>query len=199
MIKKRVRLPIYMQYLISYAIVLLIPIFITSMFIYSSILDKVRTQSLTNNEQILKQVEEVVDTRFKEMISIAADLSRNPLVSLSQYRNYFYFYSMRHVMNYKMSNTFIDQVFLYDRGEEYFYSSESMYSLDMFHQLFAYPEWPDDQVRNEFNTVASPVIRKAEPLNGDRYITYLRPIPISSSKPRGTAVYLIRNRPFATS
>lgn len=196
MIKKRVRLPIYMQYLISYAIVLLIPIFITSMFIYSSILDKVRTQSLTNNEQILKQVEEVVDTRFKEMISIAADLSRNPLVSLSQYRNYFYFFSMRHVMNYKMSNTFIDQVFLYDREGESFYSSESMYSLDMFHQLFAYPEWPDDQVRNEFNTVASPVIRKAEPLNGDRYITYLRPIPISSSKPRGTAVYLIREQTF---
>ncbi|MBP1996607.1 helix-turn-helix domain-containing protein [Paenibacillus eucommiae] len=196
MIRNKMRLPIYMQYLISYAIVLFIPTFITGVVIYKSILDTVREQSLAANEQMLKQVGEVIDTKFLEMANIATDLSTNPLVSLSQYRNYFYFYSMRHAMNYRLSNTFLHEVFLYDREREYLYSSVSTYSLEVFNDVYKYQDWPVDDIRDTLNTSIKPVLRKAELINGESFITYLRPIPVSAYKPNGTAIYLIREQVF---
>ncbi|MFC5407181.1 helix-turn-helix domain-containing protein [Cohnella soli] len=192
--RTRLRLPIYMQYLISYAIVLFIPTLITGVVIYNSMIDTVREQSLSANERMIKQVGEVIDTKFLEMANIATDLSTNPLVSLNKYRDYFYYYSMRHVMNYRLSNTFLYEVFLYDREREYLYSSDSTYSLDVFNQVYSYQEWSVDDIRNTLNTSIHPVLRKAELINGESFITYLRPIPISAFKPKGTAIYLIKEQ-----
>ncbi|WP_214628088.1 helix-turn-helix domain-containing protein [Paenibacillus agaridevorans] len=192
--KNRLRLSISMQYLISYAIILLIPTLITSVVIYNSMIATVKEQSLSTYEQMIKQVGEVIDTKFLEMANIATDLSTNPLVSLNKYRDYFYYYSMRHVMNYRLSNTFLNEVLLYDRDKEYFYSSSSTYSLEVFNQVYKYEDWDADDLKNTMNTSIHPVLRKAELINGERFITYLRPIPITAFKPNGTAVYLIKEQ-----
>ncbi|MFS0725397.1 helix-turn-helix domain-containing protein [Paenibacillus sp. 1P07SE] len=187
-----VRIPIYVQYLVSYAIMLFIPLLITGMLVYNKVVDTVTEQALLANESILNQAGDLVDTKFFEMANIAADLSWNPLISLTQFRDDFYYFSTRNAMNYNLTNSFLHDVLLYDRHERLFYSSESTYSLDLFSKVYAYKEWPLSLLEETLHTLDRPMLRAAEPVNNGSYVTYLRPIPVQSYNPRGTALFLIR-------
>ena len=187
---------LYFQYLISYVVVLFIPLLIVGMLFYGNIVKSIQAQAMDANAKLLLQAMEQIDTKFKEMGRIAADVSMNPHISLRDFRDAYYYFTRRNMINYQLSNSFLDTVLLYDRELEYFYSSSASYTLGMFYQVYRINPEDRQDFENALDALKQPALRKIETAAGDRYIVYMRPIPIHSFQPKGAVLFLVKEQSF---
>ncbi|UUZ85258.1 helix-turn-helix domain-containing protein [Paenibacillus sp. P26] len=78
------------------------------------------------------------------------------------------------------------------------YSSVSTYRIPTFiNDIYRYPGWPEPEFRRDLNSIAKPVLRPAEEVtfmgtSGERFVSYLLPVPTGSLHPYGTVMFLIK-------
>ncbi|CAG7648264.1 HTH-type transcriptional regulator YesS [Paenibacillus solanacearum] len=191
--------PVFYKYLVSYIIVLLIPVGLLGVNGSMQLKEIVNQYVEWTNKEMLNQLGESVDTKILEMNRIAARISSNPdLTPYAVTKDFYSAYLTKPLLDYKVSNDFIQEVLFYIREQPSLYSSVSTYRLPNFiNDIYHFPNWPEEQFRHDLNTIAKPTLRPAEDVlfmssAHERYISYLLPIPTSSLHPYGTVLFLIK-------
>jgi AraC-like DNA-binding protein len=106
--------------------------------------------------------------------------------------------------NYVSANQFIDQLVLYFRGHDTLYTPYSTYDVRTFTaKIVAYADWkPEDFVR-DMQAAKYPYMRGAETVTGsggttEKMVTYVTPLPPSSTTPYGAVAFLLKESAFQT-
>jgi len=175
---------------------LIIPITIIGVVVYSYLIDRIGEKDFKSNTQLMQQLEKTIDTKFMEISEIATEISTNNLMSIEKFRDPYYHFTMRGLLYFNFSHSFLGDLLLYDREEQRIYSSQSAYPLDTFLQRYSYRDWPQEDIARTLDTLRYPALRPAEPVNNTSYITVLRPIPISYLRPTGVAIFLLKEQFF---
>lgn len=195
--RKRFRSKLYYQYLLSYVVILSIPLLVIGLFVYNHFLQTLRNEVVHSNLNILSQVKEIVDVKFGELEKIAYQISRNPdLTPYMATRNAVQgMNTIQELRNYTAGNSFIGEMMLHYRGQPYVYSSVSTYAVaDMLTTAYPFEHWSPEQFRSDLETLSAPLLRPAEQVgSGERMITYLVPIPFREASPYATVLFLVRN------
>jgi AraC-like DNA-binding protein len=152
-----------------------------------------------NNEDILGQMQESIDTRLFELNRIAAEISVNPdLTPYALKQGFYHTMQIKPLLRYRVANEFLKEVLLHIRGGQYFISSESTYHIPLFiNDVYQFEHWSPEQFQADINIGNKPVFRPAENVTmgnstQERIITYRVPIPVNSREPYGTVLFLIK-------
>lgn len=196
----KIKLPLFYQYLLSYIIVLLIPLSIVGATVYAHFVDLLKHQVTTSNRQMLIQMRDVSDAQMKAITKISVKVSSLPDLSPYRLENFHNAYRAKNLLGLE-GNEFIENMLLYMRGGKYLFSASTSYTVSLFyHSMFQYQNWTYDDFHETLNQLERPLLRTAEVVKlsesrQGKYITYLTPIPVNSI-PYGTAVFLINENSF---
>lgn len=186
------RLSLFYQYLLSYILVLLIPILITGMIIYFNFLSLTKQQELQKNDEALQQIRDLVDTKFSEFMSIAFQLSSIPGLSSEETKEPLGIMNVSAALNFSVGNEAIRELNLYFHGANYLFSSETTYTPELFHHKYFKEQWDYEQFMEQMKAVRKPLLLPSASNSNDNLIKYMLPVPYNSLKPKATAIFLIK-------
>lgn len=195
---KNINKSIFFKYLLSYFIVLLIPVTLLSTFIYTNILPKIKYELESSNTRAIKQMNQLIDSQVMTMQQIADmisndqtmtrfELQRNQLSAME---------AIKQLARYKVSTSFIEDIFLYYKNDDKIYSYMGKSSMHTFsHLIYQYDGWDADSIYRDLNSIKQFVVRPLEKVkrNGTdkSIITFIYPIPINNDNPCGAVLFMI--------
>ncbi len=194
------RIPLSLQYLSFYIIILIIPVFFLGYIIHFYLLANLKGQVMASNEQKLVQMKEMVDTKLSEFHKISMQVSTQHELTPYYVDNFFDVFKAKRILNYKVGNEFIYELFYHIRGNDYLFSGDSSYSIDSFiRSYYQFQNWTPEQFYQDINESAQPFLRNSEEVkifNGEPagIITYGVPVPFNSKNPYGTIIFLIKEQ-----
>lgn len=197
-LRKLKKLSLYYKFLGSYLLILIIPSLFLGISGYKDIVSIMEHEVTRNNEDILGQIQESIDTKLFELNRIAAEISTNPdLTPYALKQGFYHTLQIKPLLRYRVANEFLQEVLLYIRGGQYFISSESTYYIPLFiKDVYQFEQWNPEQFQADINIGNKPVLRPAENVKmnstNERIITYRVPIPVNSREPYGTVLFLLK-------
>ncbi|WP_409345197.1 AraC family transcriptional regulator [Paenibacillus sp. MBLB4367] len=190
----------FFKYLLSYLLLLILPLAVMSYLIFKNIVVEMERQIVTANMQMLAQVRNTLDKKLASLDKIAVEISLNPQltpyqVSQSSYSQYQTYLELK---KYANSDGFIYQLFLCMNKDPVIYSSTGNYSMDGFlTQSFTFARPVQDQLAQ---TLQSPGSRWVTPapnvmINGlhasKNFILFAYPLPPDKNYVYGTALFFV--------
>lgn len=192
------KVPLFYKYILSYSVLLIIPIVIVSVFSYQHFVSILKEEIMLDHERMLEQMRDTFDTKIKEMNRISYEISMNPeLTPYHLEQNMYNAYSAKRLLNFTVANDFIQNVLLYFQDMKYIYSSTSTYSIPVFKEkVYNYQNWSDGQFIKDLHSFKYPVFRPSEDvispyLSNNRAVTYIVPLPLNSGHSYGAVLFLI--------
>ncbi|MCC2685851.1 MAG: AraC family transcriptional regulator [Paenibacillaceae bacterium] len=187
------------RFLISFVAVLIVPLLLLGVSGYHQLVKIVNGQIETHHQEILSQLMDSVDSKLVDMNIIAGRIAANPELTPYAINNYFYStYSANPLSDYMLSKNYLHELLLYMRGGEYLYSSSTTYRLQAFtDDIYLYDHWSKEQFKGDLNGSTEPQLRPEENVSVlgqgvSRFLTYLVPVPLGSSHPYGTVIFMIK-------
>lgn len=196
----------FTKYLISYAVVLLIPLIIMSAIMYNSFTQLLKDEANKSSNEMLLSVKDSIDTRIEELNKIAIQISGNSYLKSytisSEESNFIKVVST--LNNISFPNNFYSECFLYYYGDNLVYSSKGTYRIDQFiNDIYMYENWRSDDFFKDIKNINKYLVRPSEPIHvigsGDiskNYITYALPIPYGSNNNNGVVMFMIEESKF---
>ncbi|MBP1914960.1 hypothetical protein J2Z23_001915 [Lederbergia galactosidilyticus] len=198
--KKHIRLPLSIQYLSFYIVILIILIIFLGTIIHFYLLATLKGQVMDSNEKKLIQMKDIVDTKLLEFHRISLQVSSQHELTPNYVDNFFDVYKAKKLLNYKVGNDFIYELFYYIRGNDYLFSGDSSYSFPAFTSTYyQFQNWPYDDFYQAINESEKPFLRNSEEVeifnnNTVNMIIYGVPVPFNSKHPYGTLLFFIDER-----
>ncbi|RKN85484.1 helix-turn-helix domain-containing protein [Paenibacillus ginsengarvi] len=190
---------IYYKYMVSSAILLVFPLMLLGYSGYNQLVGMINRTVEQSNREMLEQIGRGANDKLIAMNKIAGRIASNPeLTPYALGQSLYNGYQAKRLLEYKMTDDFIHELFLYIRGDEVLYSPLSTYQLPLYiNDIYRYSDWNEERFRRDLNTSSSPALRPAEPVkmssqNEIRFVTYMVPIPVGSQNPYGTVLFLIK-------
>ncbi|MED5016723.1 helix-turn-helix domain-containing protein [Paenibacillus chibensis] len=190
--------PLFYRYLLSYVILLLIPILLIGLLDYQRFVGILQEEITLGHRHVLEQARSTFEAKINEMNKIAIEVSSKP--ELSPYKlnkSMSYALDAKDALRYTAANQFIHNVVLYLKDNPYMYSANTTYPVSAFAEtIYQYQNWPSNQFLSDIRNLKKPVLRPAEPvvskeLNSDRTLTYMVPIPYNSASPYGVLLFFV--------
>ncbi|NSW91090.1 MAG: helix-turn-helix domain-containing protein [Firmicutes bacterium] len=200
--KINIRFSIFYKYFFSYLIILFIPLAIIGGLLYQDTVINLRKEIETSNLTKLNKVKDIMDLQIKQLDEITIKISNNLklakcMLTSNDYKSY---EGIEELSNYITNNAFIDDIFLYYRGDNSIYSSKGKCTIDvLINRLYRFDKWGFKQFYSDINTIAKRTVRRVEKVNlNDReqveILTFLYPITPTSKNPNATVIITIRKR-----
>ncbi|MBO9610254.1 MAG: helix-turn-helix domain-containing protein [Paenibacillaceae bacterium] len=188
---------LFLRHFLSYLTLLILPIIVVGIVLYSNFVHLLTTQSNDNYRKMLEQVSRLMDTKLLELTEITLKIATKPELSAASLRNFYEVYRVSSALSFQEGNSFIDNFAIFIRGGDYIYTSQTTYTLPVFFQFYGY----DDPQRflAELNDIRHPMMRVDDmhprsSTGTDKYFTFLKPVPLNSSQPYGTAMFIVREQ-----
>lgn len=187
-----------LQYIWSYLLIFLIPLIILTFFIYHNAVQNLRAEIEHSFVNQLNQVKHNIDARMTELRDIATRMAYDE--RLTPYMVSHPYYSRDAILTlekYKANSSILEEIFLYFRKDNVIYSSRGLTNLDvLFDQSYSFKDWSKEEIIDDLNNVAYPVVRPAGSVNTNVHLeksllAYLVPIMPNHSYPHGTVLYLM--------
>lgn len=199
MSQKSWEIPLFYQYLLSYLLVLGIPILIIGFTVYSHFVSLMKEQSFEANRSMLAQVRDIVDSKYREIMSMAGTISNDPTFSSNLPETTYDILLAKNRLNFSAGNKFVEELMFYPRDGEYIFSYKSSYGFDFFKEIYQFQEWKPAQLKTEMELLKKPKLLLATRKDGNsvsNQIVYMIPIPVNSLKPKGTAVFSVNESSY---
>ncbi|MEK3910329.1 helix-turn-helix domain-containing protein [Paenibacillus sp. FSL H7-0331] len=191
---------LFFRYLVSYIIILLIPLLIFGLLIYYNFFKVLETELNVSNKNMLLHLQENLDNRLIELNKIAYQIYSNPLLTA---------YNMKietplnakegitELKKYITGNNFPYEVFVYYQELDRVYSSSVTYSIPEFLQNFHYSAWSREQFYQDMRSLNKPNMTKPAEIvsifqQEVPIITYLVPSPGLSRVSKVTVFFMIK-------
>lgn len=148
-----------MRFLVSYLIILLIPVFIGTL-VYKEAIKIVESDVKASNLSLLNQCRDIIDQQLISIDIMKNQISLSPQLNLSLKRSDIkqldFYYEMRKLMNelrpYSLSVSIVDNFFIYMKNPNYIISPLMAYDADFFFQsVFKYEPMDHEQWLTELN------------------------------------------------
>ncbi|SFM54506.1 AraC-type DNA-binding protein [Paenibacillus sp. 1_12] len=196
---------IFMKYLFSYVIILLLPISLMTLVVYNVFVDKLLDETISGNLNTLDKVRYVLDEQLKRVEDTTFQLmledNRLSQFRVSDDRGYKAWGITSELKRYQKMNPFIDEIWLYYRGEDTVYTSRSVYALsDLTTQIYQFADWTQAQVIEDLNALSVRTIRppSMDSKGQERLMRIIVPVLPYQHKSYATVVYLIKEKAFQT-
>ncbi len=188
------------KYLISYTIILLLPLLVFTYIINTSILSSFQEQILKVNTENLSRVMDQTNQIFSEMKRIALSISENPRLTpyIIKTNNYRASEGINELKSYKYANDYLYDILYYIRQDERIYGSYQSGNVQMMlSSIYRFDKWNYEQFYHDINTIELPYVRPAEKVSsGYTTMNNIMPYiyPINSYSPYATVVFFIDNQ-----
>lgn len=199
MIKKIKSLSVLYKYIISYFLVIILPLGLLTYLIYNDNIASIRTDFQEMNLYRLEQAIDIFEARFKELhiiaYNIATDYRLKPdYLKESKYKA---IEGIEAFNLHSRTNSFTNQMFLYYRDMGLVYSKDGVMNLDtLTRYYYSFTSKEQDLFSERIKSITEPFIipaRIVETQHGriKEGITFLYPVPLNSKQPYGTLVFSI--------
>jgi two-component system response regulator YesN len=201
-LKKLKNISLFYKYLISYALLLILPVIVIGLFVNHFIVSTLQTQVQQTNRAMLEQVRDTMDGQLAEMRNIAIQLSVQREFDPERLSSNYSIYEAKDKISlYAEANAFFSEVVYKARNQDMLISSKSTYLSVVFYNMFLSQHLTYDQylrlLESDVPTVnAANASQSLEPYLSDRYLSYAIPVPAfgSTSKNKGTLLFLIKEK-----
>ncbi|RJG25276.1 helix-turn-helix domain-containing protein [Paenibacillus thiaminolyticus] len=190
------------KYFLSYLGVLLIPLMLIGFLVFNYFSVYLEEDIIQNNQEMLKQVQAIVDNEMQGMRNIAYQIAADDNMIPYKVKNNGYggMRAVNSLKSYIISNSFIEELYLYFRDDELLYSPVSTYTpARLLDTKYTYQHWGLEEFVDTINHAESPILRPAEEviLNGatvqtEKLLTYIVPIPVYEPSPYATVIFQVK-------
>jgi two-component system, response regulator YesN len=196
----------FTKYILSYSVVLLIPIILLGIIMYYSIAQLLREQSMSISNEMLISSRDNIDNRIAELNMAAFQISENK--DLKKYklakRDTSFVNAVETLKSIIFPSEFFKECFIYYFDNDLIYSPSGTYRTSQFiENIYVYEKWTSDDFFKQVSSSKKPVIRPAEniyPLGdrkrGESYFTYVVPIESQSGISEGAVIFTIKHEIF---
>lgn len=196
---------ITLRFLLPYMLVLLIPL-VTGIITHNKMVAVMEEESADGNIRILEQSKDTLDRRLQEIDSIVNQLINKPNIMnyqtvvhpFSGTTTYKTLEASRELYDYKLSNNFIYDYYIYYSKSRFVLSANMSYSYDSFYDnMYSYldmsaEEWETTLATKSFNKQYMPSKRMMIKNKPRSMVTYVQSLGVPQV-PRGAVVVLIDN------
>lgn len=193
---------LFLNYALSYLLVLLVPLVLFAVAISQSASNNLRSEVERAHFNQLTQARNTVDSRMRDLLTVASRISYDTrLTAFRSHDPYFGNEAIKALDQYKASNEMIGELFLYFRGDDRVFSSVGMSTLDVFHRGYAFRNWEKTEVEKALNEVRFPTLNPADLVRRNvgpelSMLAYMIPITPNHPNPNATVMYLIEESQF---
>jgi two-component system response regulator YesN len=194
----------FYKQLISYFVILLVPIVILGSLIFVYFIGIIKGDVLSSNLNKLDHTRSMIDNQIMQLGTISTQLS------IKSSKSYYFedeplkaVETIGELRNYASTNKFIADILLYYRGDQYIYSSTSSYALPfMLSKIYRYEQLDKASFEKTLNSVTSPSVRPMEQIHLDtigstkRFVTFLYPLSNDGFQFTRTVLFLIPETSF---
>ena len=188
---------IFLKYLISYVLILVVPVLILSFFIHNYLIKAFKEEVIEDTLNSLRKSKYSIDNEMEQL-----NRTRYQILSVNQ--NLHSYFSMdptpirdikirNELKSYIAANLLVDEVILYMSGDQNLYTSRGGYPIEFFTKyIYNYKDWPEEEFIHTIRTIGKNQIRPGETVNDtERIITCIYP-PSSINQARTTLLFLLR-------
>lgn len=190
---------VFVSYLVSYLLILLLPITVMTFLVYNVFVNKLQDEAILGNLNTLDKVRYAMDEQLKRVEETTYQLliedNRLSTYRVSDEHGYKSWGIIREIKKYQKLNPFVQEIWLYYRGEQSVYTNSSVYSLSLLAgDIYQFTDWTKDQMLSDLSSLAKQLIKPpAQDLRSqDRYLRIIVPVLPNGNKPYATVVYLIK-------
>ena len=188
--RKRIR-GVFPGFLLSYAIVLVLPMIILGSVIYGHILKQLETEIRNSNRMMLRQAAEVMDVRLQELGLLAGQISLNTRV-----RDFLFHPGegpqevlrtmdlLKEMGIYQAPNRFLSELAVYSFQADALVTRQARFTPAFFYEKVAHPEgldfpaWSVLMRREHYGTIQAFDLLGEDGMRR-RHLVYLQTIPVS--------------------
>ncbi|OKP70373.1 AraC family transcriptional regulator [Paenibacillus helianthi] len=188
---------LFLRYIFSYLLILVVPLIIVTAFIYRNATRSLQSEIELSHINQLNQAKTIIDGRIKELNDMASRISYDE--RLTPYRVHDPYFSREAISalnNYKATSSIIGELFLYYYNDDRIYSSRGMSNLEVFASNYSFHNWTKNTLFHDLNKVKFPAMRPADLVNRtpslqQSILAYIVPITPNNPNPHGTIMYFI--------
>lgn len=198
---------IFKRFILSY-VTIIIPLLLTGAFMHNNLLKSLLDETINSTINNIIQTRDIVDLQLQSLNYIAVQFPENkniaPLIysrNVSNLSEYQFYLLVRELKNYRASNAFLENIFVYFRNSDIIVGAEGKYTLDIFYNnVYRYSTMSQSDFKHMLNTVNDYTYRAVEKIYNFNYykkiiykeiITYLIPVPITGDKHNATLIITI--------
>ena len=194
---------LFYKYFASNFLILVMPVIFIFLLIFNYFGNILKNDTIRNNQNMLTQVMEIIDSQLQEMTEISAKISSDTYLS-SYYltrNSYGAMNGITELNKYMSSNDFIYNIIYYIRGSDSLYSPFGTYTMYTYTNIInKYENWNTENISNVLNNIKTPIVRPLEEVtyirfsqtDKKRFVTYIVPIPVYNANPFGTLLFQIK-------
>lgn len=189
---------LFLRYMSSYLLVLLIPLICLTLLIYNNAVSNLRAEIEQSHLNQLLQAETIVNSHMKQLNDISSHAAYDERLARYRVHDPYYVLEATDALKlYKATSPIIGEIFLYYHGDANIYSTEGMNSLEVFSGTFNFRNWSAASIVEDLNGLRYATMRPADLFNrrpgfNQSMLAYLVPITPNSPTPHGTLMYLIK-------
>jgi len=183
--------------MLSYLLVLFLPVTIISYFIYFQFINQFEQEIMQSAARVLEQTRDITDNNLESFANISSNLSSNPHISyLLSHDNVekvsIYPYlsnAIKELNKYKNANSSIDNIFIFFKDADMVLSDTSRYYLESFNKyVLSWQEMSTDEFKRIlYNTHTQTILPSQTAIFNNltrRIISYIQPIPMKDPFPK---------------
>lgn len=185
---------IFYRFIISYTVVLMIPILLISLLLNTLMANNLKDQTVDFTTGMLTQIRDTMDSRFKDLNNISSQISVNPRLypllwsdDINQVDNFpIVTNAITELQNYKVTNSIIDNIFLFFKNSEVIVSNSSKLNYTyQFPIIYSWENYNTDAFYDLINTINDITVLPSQNLYTNnqkkKILTYLQPLPTNHS------------------
>ncbi|WP_240941000.1 helix-turn-helix domain-containing protein [Paenibacillus sp. HB172176] len=194
----RFKSKLLVTYTISYILIFLVPLSCVTFIIYHNATSNLRSEIEQSNVNQLNQVRLSIDNQMNNLLETANTISFDEHLTRFMISHPYYSRdAIASLARYKTSNTMLEELFLYYRGDDRIYSSQGMTDLDLvFNDMFRFERWQPEEIKKALNETAITTVRPAEYVTissrKENKLAMLVPIKTNDSSPYGTLLFIVK-------
>lgn len=194
---------LFFKYLLSYVAILIIPVVVISGIMRSNFISMFDQQVITDNLNTLNRLMSVIDSQMNQIHKTALQIEINKnLRPVNIKDNTIKAITIKNELtNYVATNNFIENIFLYYRGDRYIYSSFGSCSIDMFvDDVYEYNCWDKNTFYDDINSLKNNIIftpnNLPERQEKSKNFVFAYSLPSNSKNPYLTALFVVPEKSF---
>ncbi len=177
----------YYRFLISYVIMLVLPLLVISIVFYNYLLKEFESELIEKNNSNLEVIRNNVDTQLQELDNIAYQISRSPMFQTSiQNESYAVFIDViNQLYVFNSTNNFIVDLAFYPRHGNLIFTSETSSRIDIYtNDIWNYTLWETKEF-NKALYAENKIWRGSEKINRNHtsegnYLTVVYPLMMTN-------------------
>ena len=180
---------VFIRYLISYIIIMVIPVIILSAILFQYTVIRLKKSALDNAVTNIKNYEELLNGYMEELYSISINLESNESLTPANLKNDIN--SFKEISKYKVNCDYIYDIGLYIKNSEYIYTSRGTIYPSNYFKYYLYRSDGSAYENVEIYPVKSKTVITGYRTAENECLIYLWPYPISKPSPFGSLIYVI--------